>query len=280
MTQHKQDENGNYICPVCNGTAYDDKVMQRYTNYVSKEDLIKYGVHFCSKCGVDGWIDWIEYARGVSRFEERKANVDIDALIDNITSFVAIYWFTEFKYKIYLLGLDGADRHEQREHLFDCINAEISPHNIDHIYSLDLDSFQTVEEIGDFNPDYIDGLNIGYNLYIYLNRSRDVTSATLVMNCISEYLDGRNVLPTKGLDAVINIFMELYPDEDEPIHPFLNDQIRFDLNYANGNADDFAIDIGLNSFDDIVKLVKDAEERTSYVATIEELQEKGVLFFD
>ena len=117
-------------------------------------------------------------------------------------------------------------------------------------------------------------------LGIYLARSRDVTSAMLVINEISKYLDGRNVLPTKGLDAVINIFMELYPDEDEPIHPFLNDQIRSDLSKVSVDVDNFAIDIGLNSFSDVVKLLKDAEERTSYVATIEELQEKGVLFFD
>ena len=42
MSKNKYDEDGNIICFVCNGTAYDDNVMQRYTSYVSKEDLKKY----------------------------------------------------------------------------------------------------------------------------------------------------------------------------------------------------------------------------------------------
>ena len=52
------------------------------------------------------------------------------------------------------------------------------------------------------------------------------------------------------------------------------------LSFAIDDVDYFARDMGLNTYDDIVKLVKDAEERTRYVATRKELEEKGVLLFD
>ena len=92
MSKNEYDEDGNIICHVCNGTAYDDNVMERYTNYVSKEDLRKYRVHFCGHCGVAVKIDWIDHARGVSRAE----GADGEYFHDSITTFIALYSFTDY----------------------------------------------------------------------------------------------------------------------------------------------------------------------------------------
>ena len=113
-----------------------------------------------------------------------------------------------------------------------------------------------------------------------MNRSRSVTAARLVLEVIDFYLAGMKVLPTKGMDEVRYVVNEFYNNPDTSIHSLIHDDIRFTLNFAIDDVDYFAQEMGLNTFDDIVKLVKYAEERTRYVATRKELEEKGVLFFD
>ena len=134
--------------------------------------------------------------------------------------------------------------------------------------------------MNNFNPNVIDHLQIGGKLLEYLCRSRFVTVARLVIDVIDFHLDGMNWLSTKGMDKVRDLFNELYDNPDTPIHVLIDEDIRDCLEFAIDEVDYFARDMGLNTFDDIVKLVKDAEERTRYVASRKELEEKGVLFFD
>ena len=145
---------------------------------------------------------------------------------------------------------------------------------------LDRELFPTMQDLKNFNPDDIDGLHINGGLWHYLNRLRSVAAARLVLDVIDFYLDGMKVLPTKGMDKVGDVVIEFYDNPDEPIHLLIDDQVRSELNYAAENVDCFARDMGFNTFDDIVRLVKDAEERTGYVATRKELEEEGFLFFD
>ena len=64
------------------------------------------------------------------------------------------------------------------------------------------------------------------------------------------------------------------------IHVLIDEYIRDTFEFAVDEVDYLVRDMGLNTFDDIVQLVKDAEERTRYVATRKELEEAGLLFFD
>ena len=280
MSKNKWDEDGNIVCHVCKGTAYDDNAMERYTNYVSKEDLRKYGVHFCGHCGFSGKIDWIDRATDVSRVE----GADAKYFHESISAFVALYSFTEYSPIKEIVNLNDADeRNEVRESTFKHLNKEISGFaNDNYIFMLDPERFPTIKDLKNFNPDYIDidDLHIDDELWHYLNISREVTAAKLVVDAIGYYLDGRKVLPTKGMDKVIDVVYEFYDNPDEPIHLFIDDQVRSELNCAAENVDCFARDMGFNAFDDIVRLVKDAEERTGYVATRQELGEMGLLFFD
>lgn len=278
MSKHKYDEDGNIVCPVCIGTAYDDDVMERYTNYFSKEDLRKYGVHFCSHCGFSGKIDWIDHATGVSRAE----GADAEYFHDSITTFVALYSFTDYSPIEEIINLNDADeRNEVRENIFKHLNKEISRFaNHDHTFMLDREMFPTIQDVKNFNPDYIDDLHIDGELWHYLNRSRSVTAARLVLDVIDFYLDGMKVLPTKGMDKVRDVVNEFYDNPDASIHFLIHDDIRSTLKFAIDDVDYFARDMGFNTFDGIVKLVKDAEERTRYVATRKELEEEGFLFFD
>ena len=277
MSKHKFDEDGNIICHVCNGTAYDDNVMERYTNYVSKEDLRKYGVHFCGHCGFSGKVDWIDHARRVSRAE----GADTEYFHDSITTFVALYSFTDYSPIEEIINLNDADeRNEVRENIFKHLNKEISGFaNNFHTFMLDRELFPTMQDLKNFDPDDIDDLHINGDLWDYLNRSCRVTAARLILDVIGFYLDGMNVLPTKGMDKVRDVFNEFY-NTDTPIHFLIDDDIRHILGFAIDDVDYFVRDMGLNTFDDIVKLVKDAEERTRYVPTRKELEEKGFLLFD
>jgi len=278
MSKHKFDEDGNIICHVCNGTAYDDNVMERYTNYVSKEDLRKYGVHFCSHCGFSGKIDWIDHARGVSRCE----GFDAEYFHDSITTFVALYSFTDYSPSEEIINLNDADeRNEVRENIFRHLNDEIERSaNHYHTFMLDRELFPTIQDLKNFDPNDMDDLHIDRGLWDYLNRSYHVTAAKLILDVIGFYLDGMNVLPTKGMDKVRDVVNEFYYTSDTSIHFLIHDDIRSALGFSIDDVDYFVRDMGLNTFDDIVKLVKDAEGRTRYVPTRKELEEKGVLFFD
>jgi len=278
MSKNKCDEDGNVICNVCNGTAYEDNVMERYTNYVSKENLRKHGVHFCGHCGFSGKVDWIANARG----ESRLTDPDIEYLHDSITPFVALYSFTDYSPLEEIINPNHADeRNEVRENIFKHLNNEISGNaNPGHTFRLNRERFPTTQDLIYFNPDYIDDLQIDGELWHYLDSLRSISAARLVLEIISFYLDGMRVLPTKGMDKVINVVCEFFDNPDEPIYLLIDEQVRSELNYAGENADCCARDIGLNTFDDIVRLVKYAEKRTGYVATRKELEDKGVLFFD
>jgi len=282
MSKNKYDEDGNIICPVCNGTAYDDNVMECYTNYVSKEDLRKYGVHFCDHCGFAGKIDWIDHARGVRFDDLRIEGADAEYFHYSITTFVALYSFTDYSPIEEIINMNDADeRNEIRENILHHISREISRFANDfHTFMLDRKLFQTIQDVKNFNPDYIDDLQIDGELWHYLNRSRNVTAAKLVLDVIDYYLDGMNVLPTKGMDKVRDVVHEFFYYPVNRIHFLIDEYIRDIFKLAIEEVDYLVRDMGLNTFDDIVKLVKDAEERTKYVATRKELEEKGLLFFD
>ena len=278
MSKYNFDEDGNIICPVCNGTAYDDKVMQRYTNYVSKEDLRKYGVHFCCRCGFAGKIGWTEYARGVSRAE----GADAEYFHDLITTFVALYSFTDYSPIEEIIDLNDADeRNEVRESIFNYLNKEISRFANDfHTFKLDRKLFPTIYDLKKFNPDHIDDLHFDGDLLHYLNRSLDVTAARFVFEVISYNLDGMKVLRTKGMEKVRDVVDEFYYYPDNRIHVLIDEYIRDIFEFAIDEVDYLVRDMGLNTFDDIVELVKYSEERTRHVATRKELEEAGLLFFD
>jgi len=278
MSKNKYDEDGNIICHVCNGTAYDDKVMQRYTNYVSKEDLRKYGVHFCSHCGFSGKIDWIDHASGASRAE----GADAEYFHDLISTFVALYSFTDYSPIEEIIDLNDSDeRNEVRENIFKYLNKEIDEvANPDHTFMLDRKMFPTMQDLKKFNPDYIDHLRVDYELRHYLNRSLNVTAARFVLEVIDYSLDGMKFLPTKGMERVRDVVHEFFYYPVNRIHFLIDEYIRDIFKLAIEEVDYLVRDMGLNTFDDIVKLVKDAEERTKYVATRKELEEKGLLFFD
>jgi len=278
MSKYEYDEDGNAVCFLCKGTAYDDKVMQRYTKYVSKEDLRKYGVHFCGHCGFAGKVEWIHHARGVSKAK----GADAEYFHDLITTFVALYSFTDYSPIEEIIDLNDSDeRNEVRENIFNYLNKEISRlANHNHTFMLDRELFPTIQDLKNFNPDDMDDLQIDDRLWDYLNRSRSVAAARMVLDVIDYYLDGMNVLPTKGMDKVGAVVDEFFYNPDEPIHLLIDDEIRYNLKLAIDDVDYLAQEMGLYNFDRIVKLVKDAEERTRYVATRKELEEAGLLFFD
>jgi hypothetical protein len=278
MLKYEYDEDGNAVCFLCNGTAYDDNVMQRYTNYVSKEDLRKYGVHFCSHCGFAGKIEWIHHARGVSKAK----GADAEYFHDLITFFVALYSFTDYSPIKEIIDLNDADeRNEVRENIFKHLNKEISgfSHNF-YTFTLDRELFPTIYDLKNFNPEYIDDLHIDGDLWHYLDRSLDVTAARFVFEVISYNLEGMKVLPTKGMEKVREVVNEFYYYPHNRIHFLIDGYIRDIFEFAIDEVDYLVRDMGLNTFDDIVKLVKDAEERTRYVATRKENEEIGVLLFD
>ena len=208
MSKYYFDEDGNIICHVCNGTAYDDNVMQRYTNYVSKEDLRKYGVHFCGHCGFSGKIGWTDHARGVSKAK----GADAEYFHDLITTFVALYSFTDYSPIEEIIDLNDADeRNEVRENIFKHLNKEISGFANDfHTFTLDRKLFPTIYDLKKFDPDYIDDLHIDGDLWHYLDRSHNVTAARFVFEEISYNLDGMKVLPTKGMEKVRDVVDEFY----------------------------------------------------------------------
>jgi hypothetical protein len=283
MSKNKYDEDGSIICPVCNGSAYDDNVMERYTNYVSKEDLRKYGVHFCGHCGFSGKIDWIDHASGVSRAE----GADAEYFHDSITTFVALYSFTDYSPIEEIIDFNDVDkRNEVRKKKFYHLNREIDIFtNPDHTFMLDRKLFPTMQDLKKFNPDYIDDLHVDYELRHYLNRSLNVTAARFVLEVIDysliDYpLDGMKFLPTKGMERVRDVVDEFFYYPDNRIHFLIDDYIRDIFKLAIDEVDYLVRDMGLNTFDDIVRLVKDAEERPRGIETREELEAKGVLFFD
>lgn len=278
MSKYQFDEDGNLICTVCNGTAYDDKVMQRYTKYVSKEDLRKYGVHFCGHCGFSGKIDWIDHATGVSRAE----GADAEYFHDLITTFVALYSFTDYSPIEEIINLNDPDeRNEVREYIFNHLNKEIDEvANSDHTFMLNREQFPTMKDLKKFNPDSIDDLHIDGDLLHYLNRSLDVTAARFVFEAISYNLEDLKVLPAKGMEKVRDVVDEYFYYPDNRIHFLIDDFIRDIFESAIDEVDSLVRDMGLNTFDDIVKLVKDAEERTRHVATRKKNEEIGVLLFD
>jgi hypothetical protein len=278
MSKNKFDEDGNIICHVCNGTAYDDSVMERYTSYVSKEDLRKYGVHFCGHCGFSGKIDWIDHASGVSRAEGAAG----EYFHDLISTFVALYSFTEYSPIEEIIDLNDADeRNEVRENIFKHLNNEISRFaNVSHTFMLDRELFPTIRDLKNFNPDDIDDLHIDGELSYYLDRSLNVTAARFVLEVIDYYLDGMKVLPTKGMEKVRDVVDEFFYYPKNRIHFLIDHYIREIFEFAIDEVDYLVRDMGLNTYDDIVKLVKDAEERPRGIETREELEAKGVLFFD
>jgi hypothetical protein len=282
MSKYNFDEDGNIICHVCNGTAYDDDLMHPFTQYVSKEDLRKYGVHFCDHCGVAGKIDWIDHARGVRFDDHRVKRADAVYFHDSITTFVALYSFTEYSPIEEIIDLNDADeRNEVREKYFNDLNKEIDEvANPDHAFMLDRELFSTTQDLKYFNPDYIYGLKIDGELCNYLKRSRSAAVASLVLEVIDYYLDGMNVLPTKGMDKVRHVVNELYDNIDTPIDFFILYDFRESLKFATDDVDYFAREMGLNNFDEIENLLEDAEEKTRYVATRKGLEEIGVLLFD
>ena len=149
MSKYEYDEDGNAVCFLCNGTAYDDNVMQRYTNYISKEDLRKYGVHFCSHCGFAGKVEWVHHARGASIAK----GADAEYFHHLITTFVALYSFTDYSPDKEIIDLNNADeRNEIREDIFNYLEKEIRRYVKDsNIFMLDRKLFPTIYDLKKFN---------------------------------------------------------------------------------------------------------------------------------